>query len=523
MNAHAHVVPGAPAVSSPEHSALAFSSARYTTAPGSIFPAISIRVADQHSASITAIAVEPPPGVRWAADRSRRRRELRVVDGRVILGGPDALVSSTVPGRYRLVAGAVGGPALDDPAASGPELSVPMNASTMLEARSNVACSTTGGKVWGFESSTVSGTGTSPLRMIDEGHAVPPAVYQRFGALRKIVFSASAGQQPSTMISFALYADSTVRELGRSRPGSDPTAPRVIDVSARGSSPLVDVVVGGATAYGLTADGRVLAWGSSAHGALGNGSTRNAVDSAVEVRFPAGTFVIQIAAHVHPSPGFATGGGYALDSSGRVWAWGYGKGGAIGDGSRSARSVPVPVIDRGAVSIRGNESSGAALLSDGRVVNWGVAAATSQGGGSARDAYLLRPTIVTTAADGPLKGVTRLLGLGPSGRTFGALLQDGTFWAWGDDHGLRTRHANARPEYRATPWALANTLPDGVTVADWMGYASSSRVVIVLGTDRRVYTHLATSTTSSLVLTSTAEPLTTDALWSASFGIFSVA
>ena len=74
-----------------------------------------------------------------------------------------------------------------------------------------------------------------------------------------------------------------------------------------------NVVTTGSHTVSLRADGKVFTWGSNAFGQLGNGTTNDS-DEPVEVNFPEGTIITQVAAGEEYS--------VALDSEGNVWTWG---------------------------------------------------------------------------------------------------------------------------------------------------------------------------------------------------------
>ncbi len=84
----------------------------------------------------------------------------------------------------------------------------------------------------------------------------------------------------------------------------------------------VAVASGRDTAYALDATGRVWAWGNNSKGSVGDGSTVNRPKPVLLEL----TDVVEVeAGHYH---------GLALTRSGKVWAWGFGRLGEIGDGGR---------------------------------------------------------------------------------------------------------------------------------------------------------------------------------------------
>ncbi len=115
--------------------------------------------------------------------------------------------------------------------------------------------------------------------------------------------------------------------------------------------------------YALTADGRVLSWGSGASGRLGTGSsTTTGTPAYVRNLSRVKKLVSNNGTH------------FALDQLGRLWSWGAPRYGLLGTGSRTVASVPQRV--RGLpeiVNFVADEYAGTvyALGSNGRVYAWG--------------------------------------------------------------------------------------------------------------------------------------------------------
>jgi alpha-tubulin suppressor-like RCC1 family protein len=83
----------------------------------------------------------------------------------------------------------------------------------------------------------------------------------------------------------------------------------------------------------LLANGSAWAWGANRDGQLGDGTTTSS-DVPVSVQVPAGVRFVFV-----NSGGYAT---YAIDSSGKLWAWGGSQNGQLGTGS-TARAETKPV------------------------------------------------------------------------------------------------------------------------------------------------------------------------------------
>ena len=87
-------------------------------------------------------------------------------------------------------------------------------------------------------------------------------------------------------------------------------------------------------------NGAVWAWGDNDRGQLGNG-TRTSSDVPVHVDVPKGVSFSAVS-----SGGFAS---YAIDGSGRLWAWGDNRSGQLGTGSGTAiATAPIDVGIRAA-------------------------------------------------------------------------------------------------------------------------------------------------------------------------------
>jgi alpha-tubulin suppressor-like RCC1 family protein len=91
---------------------------------------------------------------------------------------------------------------------------------------------------------------------------------------------------------------------------------------------------GGETGYALASSGAVYAWGQGDDGELGNGTLTSSL-TPVRVSFPNGTVIKSITAGWQDA--------YALTSTGAVYAWGDGEFGALGNGGTSDSDVPVAV------------------------------------------------------------------------------------------------------------------------------------------------------------------------------------
>jgi alpha-tubulin suppressor-like RCC1 family protein len=239
-------------------------------------------------------------------------------------------------------------------------------------------------------------------------------------------------------------------------------------------APVAEVGTSNSTQYALLTNGTVYAWGGGTDGQLGNGGTANS-KVPVQVTFPAGVKIAFLAADVMPY-----NSAFAVDTSGRVWAWGLNAGGefclgntkeyttpvelplthvstlagglnhatydaggivyscgegpygALGDGSTKPSTTPVKVTGLGknlVASLVASWGDTGAVLADGAYFDWGYDGAGQLGDGTIGTSSdvpvrVTLPDPVTQAAQGG--------SLDSNGQTL-VLLSDGSLYAWGND------------------------------------------------------------------------------------------
>ncbi|KLU62397.1 regulator of chromosome condensation (RCC1) repeat protein [Peptococcaceae bacterium CEB3] len=187
------------------------------------------------------------------------------------------------------------------------------------------------------------------------------------------------------------------------------------------------VAAGGVTAYYLSSSGHVWAWGGGEHGQLGNGSVKKV--QAVPVRVANLSGITEIAA------GESTG--YALDSSGQVWAWGDGLDGELGNGRLTERqTTPVRVANLAhVVALAAGEATGYALDESGHVWAWGDGENGELGNGTT-GAHLGKDTsggdVNGAAVPVRVVNLPHIVAITASGVNGYALDSSGGVWAWGD-------------------------------------------------------------------------------------------
>ncbi|MBK7256230.1 MAG: T9SS type A sorting domain-containing protein [Ignavibacteriae bacterium] len=201
---------------------------------------------------------------------------------------------------------------------------------------------------------------------------------------------------------------------GNGTPATEGT-PRL---SVGGEAPVVIVVDTAGVLHG---------WGYNGLGSLGNGAnadTQRTPAAVVMNGLLSGKTIVALA-----------GGTYhmlALDSDGRVYAWGYNRSGQLGDGTTVDSNVPVAVYTQGAlegeriIAIAAGWDHSLALSADGAVYAWG-----RNGSGQLGDGTTLGSNVpVAVRADGALSGKF-VTAISAGGYHSLALTSEGTVYAWG--------------------------------------------------------------------------------------------
>jgi alpha-tubulin suppressor-like RCC1 family protein len=183
-----------------------------------------------------------------------------------------------------------------------------------------------------------------------------------------------------------------------------------------GLTNIVAVAAGTEFSLALDGSGAVWAWGTNAHGELGDGTTTNRL---TPVRVSGLTNVVAVSA------GGASGDhALALKADGTVWAWGGNGSGQLGDGTTTERHAPVPVVGLAAVvAVAAGGSHSLALRADGTVWAWGLNGSGQLGTNSTASS----PTPVQVA------GLTGATALAAGAYQSLAATPDATVWAWGSD------------------------------------------------------------------------------------------
>jgi alpha-tubulin suppressor-like RCC1 family protein len=228
---------------------------------------------------------------------------------------------------------------------------------------------------WGRNDSGQLGDGTTSYRSTPVQVKGPAGV----GWLEGV--EAIAAGDAHTVI---LKSDGTVwawgdNDYGQLGPATDTDQTSPVQVSSM-SGPLskITAIAGGKDhSLALKSDGTVWAWGRGRGGALGNGGT---TDSAHAVQVVGLSEVISVAAGEFFS--------VSLKSDGTIWAWGSNEFGQLGDGTTTTQLIPVQVSNLSTVAaIAAGNYHSIAVKSDGTVWAWGLNSYGQLGDGTTVDRH----------------------------------------------------------------------------------------------------------------------------------------
>lgn len=181
--------------------------------------------------------------------------------------------------------------------------------------------------------------------------------------------------------------------------------------------PVAEVGTNNTTAYALLTNGRLYAWGAGSHGQLGNGTTRKNASSPVRVKFPAGVKIASIPADATP---WDTG--FAIDTTGHVWGWGANAGGELCLGNEQSYTTPVKLGFSNVTAVAGAYQH-ATYDAGGTLYSCGVNSHGVLGDGSTASSRV--PVQVKKLSGASV--TTLVAGFADTG----ALLSNGKYYDWG--------------------------------------------------------------------------------------------
>ena len=211
-------------------------------------------------------------------------------------------------------------------------------------------------------------------------------------------------------------------------------------VSLTFPAPVVQVATSNSSQYALLGNGRVYAWGQGTNGQLGNGATANSFTAPVRVRFPSGVTIASLATDAMPYDS-----ALAIDTTGRAWGWGLNQNGELCLGNKDPHLVPVPLPFTGVTSLAG--ASGHAVYEavfNGTRGLWSCGNSTNGVLGNGSRHASLTPVAVTG-----MRGVTGAT-VCSAFNNAGVLLANGEYYDWGTN-ALGQLGTGSSASYSAVP------------------------------------------------------------------------
>jgi alpha-tubulin suppressor-like RCC1 family protein len=226
-----------------------------------------------------------------------------------------------------------------------------------------------------------------------------------------------------------------------------PTAVTGIPSSA---GQVTQIATSNSDGYALTSTGAVYAWGVNSYGELGDGRLTPYSTRAVRVRFPAGVTITSLA---NPMP---FDGGLGIDSKGQAWGWGLNaEGDLCNEGLIESRPERIRLSG---ITLATGARTHSLFDSDGMVYACGSGDAGELGDGSTS------PHATPTRVVGLPKG-EKVTALTSSWEGSGALLADGSYYDWGYNQagqlGDHTTSDSARPVKLNLPAPVTHVFQGG--------------------------------------------------------------
>ncbi len=196
----------------------------------------------------------------------------------------------------------------------------------------------------------------------------------------------------------------------------------------------------------ITSQGRLYAWGGDGGvGALGNLSINN-VSSPVLVSGPATTSWIAVAG--------GGAGSYGITSLGRLYAWGGGYNGQLGDSTLTSKSSPVLVSGPATTSwssVTSSNSTGYAITTGGRLYAWGLN--TSGQVGISTTTNVSSPVLVS----GPSATSWTLVASISNTEGVSALSNNNDLYYWATNNGVFATGTSSPIQIGSSSWTAMST------------------------------------------------------------------
>jgi alpha-tubulin suppressor-like RCC1 family protein len=210
-----------------------------------------------------------------------------------------------------------------------------------------------------------------------------------------------------------------------------------VPVRVKGLTHVVSIAGGSSSAYALSADGTVWAWGSDLLGQLGTGNCSSTAAS--EGKCPGSDKPVAVKGLTNAVAVFSGGAqGFVLRPGDRVWAWG--TQGAVAcavtstelDNTCPPDDVPVELKALiGARSIAATGDGAYALEASGTVWAWGGGGSGELGNGACHASVLAESACAGSAVPVRVEAITDATAVAAGDFDAFALLRDGTVWGWG--------------------------------------------------------------------------------------------
>ncbi len=251
------------------------------------------------------------------------------------------------------------------------------------------------------------------------------------------------------------------------------------------------------TVIALDNNGKVYTWGYNSNGELGDGSTENrnipACISNIEESGLKDKKIVKICANASSI--------IAIDSDGKLYAWGYNEYGQLGDETNEDRNMPICISDMENSELKGknikevyfSSYTTIALDNNGKVYTWGEAG--TLGGGEAiivnGERCRNTPVCISDLSENLLHN-KKIYQISTIGETVYAIDSEKKVYSWGrNDSG---QLGNGTTEYSEEPICISENISGseliGKRIVDIVGVVDSSYnwLAIAIDEEKKIYT-----------------------------------